>query len=63
MPSPREIAEQVNDKSMFADGETGFNAEEGIPTSALKGQRREPNYSVNPTNPPDPPAPCTGMHK
>lgn len=63
MPTPREIATQVNDGSQFASPEAGFDATEGVPTAAKKGERREQDYRVNPTNPPEPACPCTGMHK
>ena len=63
MPTPRDIATQVNDKSQFADGEAGFDATEGIPTNAKQGERRDADYAANPTNPPEPASPCTGLHK
>jgi hypothetical protein len=63
MPSPRDIAKQVNDKSQFADGEAGFNVTEGVPSSVDSKERHERDVSVNITNPPEPAPPCTGMHK
>lgn len=63
MPTPRDIARQVNEKSQFADGEAGFNATEGVPSSVDSKERHERNVAVNPTNPSEPAAPCTGLHK
>jgi|GEM_PF-6288249 hypothetical protein len=57
MPSPREIALKVNERSLFADGEAGYDAAAGCPTSEA-GRRPAPDYSVNVPNPPNPPAPC-----
>ena len=62
MPTPREIAKKVNDPSMFSDAEAGFDAEAGCPT-AVAGHAAERSYAVNPTNPPEPPAPCTNLKK
>jgi hypothetical protein len=62
MPSPREIALQVNDKSMFADGEAGYDAEAGCPTS-VSGKRPAPDYAANPVNPAEPPPPCKNMKR
>jgi hypothetical protein len=62
MPTPRQIAEKVNESSLFADGEQGFDAEAGCPTS-VAGKRPAPDYAASPVNPPTPPAPCTNMKK
>jgi len=43
MPSPRKIALEKNDKSLFADGEAGFDATAGCPTAVagVRPQREE----------------------
>ena len=33
MPSPREIALKVNESSLFANGDQGYDAEAGCPTA------------------------------
>ena len=62
MPTPREIALKVNDRSMFADPEAGFDAEAGCPT-ADAGKRPAPDYAANPVNPPTPPAPAKNLKR
>ena len=62
MPSPRKIALEKNDKSLFADGETGFDGVAGCPT-AVAGTRPRREELANPVNPPTPPAPCTGLKR
>ena len=62
MPTPREIALKVNDRSMFSDAEVGYDAEACVPT-AVVGHAAERNYAVNPVNPPEPPVPCRNMKK
>jgi hypothetical protein len=62
MPSPREIALKVNEKSLFADGEQGYDAEAGCPT-ADAGKRPAPDYAANPVNPPTPPAPAKNLKR
>ena len=62
MPSPRDVALKVNESSLFADSEAGYDGEAGCPTS-VAGKRPAPDYSSHATNPPTPPAPCTNMKK
>lgn len=62
MPSPRQIALEKNDKSMFADPEAGFDAEAGCPTS-VAGKRPAPDYASNPVNPPTPAAPAKNLKR
>ena len=62
MPTPREIAKKVNDPSMFADLEAGYDAEAGCPT-AVAGKAAERSYAVNPTNPPEPAAPAKNLKR
>ena len=62
MPSPRQIAEKVNDSAKFADGEAGFDATAGCPTS-VAGTRPQREELANPTNPTTPPAPATGLKR
>ena len=62
MPSPREIALKVNEKSLFTDGETGYDAVAGCPTSAA-GTRPQREELAHPVNPPTPPAPATGLKR
>ena len=62
MPTPREIALKVNDRSMFADPEAGFDAEAGCPT-ADAAKRPARDYRANATNPPETPAPCKNLKK
>ena len=62
MPTPREIAKKVNDPSMFADPEAGYDAEAGCP-NAVAGHAAERSYITNPVNPPEPPVPCRNMKK
>ena len=62
MPSPREIAKKVNESSLFADGEQGYDAEAGCPTS-VAGKRPAPDYAANPVNPSTPPAPTKNLKR
>ena len=62
MPSPRQIAEKVNDSAKFSDGEAGFDATAGCPTS-VAGTRPQREELANPTNPTTPPAPATGLKR
>ena len=62
MPSPREIALKVNNKSLFADGEAGFDGTAGCPT-AVAGTRPQREELANPVNPSTPPAPATGLKR
>ena len=62
MPSPREIAKKVNESSLFADGEAGFDAPAGCPT-ANAGTRPQRDELANPVNPSTPPAPATGLKR
>ena len=62
MPTPREIALEKNDPSMFSDAEVGFDAEAGVPT-AVAGHAAERSYAVNPVNPPEPPAPAKNLKR
>lgn len=62
MPSPREIALKVNESSLFADGEQGYDAEAGCPT-AVAGKRPAPDYAANPVNPPTPAAPAKNLKR
>ena len=62
MPTPREIAKRVNDASMFADPESGYDPEAGVPT-AVAAKRPERDYRVNPVNPPEPAAPCKNLKR
>ena len=62
MPSPREIAKKVNESSLFADGEAGYDAEAGCP-SADAGKRPAPDYGAHAVNPPTPSAPCKNLKK
>ena len=62
MPTPREIALKVNDRSMFADPEAGYDATAGVPT-AVAGHAAERSYAVNPVNPPEPPAPAKNLKR
>ena len=62
MPSPRQIAEKVNDKSQFADGEAGFDATAGCPTE-VAGVRPQREEGANPVNPSTPPAPARNLKR
>jgi hypothetical protein len=62
MPSPRDIALKVNDKSLFADGEAGYDANAGCP-SAVAGTRPATDYAANPVNPAEPAPPCKNMKR
>ena len=62
MPSPRTIALEKNDSSMFVNPEAGYDAAAGVPT-AVAGHAAERSYITNPVNPPEPPAPCTNLKK
>ena len=62
MPSPREIAKKVNESSLFADGEQGFDAVAGCPT-ADAGTRPKREELANPTNPSTPPAPAKNLKR
>jgi len=62
MPSPREIAKKVNEASLFADGEQGFDATSGCPTS-VAGVRPHRDELANPTNPSTPPAPARNLKR
>lgn len=62
MPTPRQIAEKVNESSLFADGEQGYDSEAGCP-SAVAGKRPAPDYAANPVNPPTPPAPASNLKR
>jgi hypothetical protein len=62
MPSPRKIAEKVNESSLFADGEAGFDAIAGCPTS-VAGTRPQREEGANPTNPSTPPAPARNLKR
>jgi len=62
MPSPRDIALKVNDRSMFADGEQGFDAEAGCPT-AVAGARPHREELAHPVNPAEPAPPCKNMKR
>jgi hypothetical protein len=59
--SPRTIAEEKNDKSMFG-GDPPYDPIAGTP-SAQAGSAPMPDYSVNPTNPADPPAPAKNLKR
>jgi hypothetical protein len=62
MPTPREIALEKNDSSMFADPEVGYDSEAGCPT-AVAGHAAERSYAANPVNPPEPAPPCKNMKR
>jgi len=62
MPSPREIARKVNESSLFADGEQGFDATAGCPTD-VAGVRPQRDEGANPVNPAEPPPPCKNMKR
>ena len=62
MPSPRDIALQKNESSLFADGEQGYDSEAGCP-SAVAGKRPAPDYNSHPVNPPTPPAPAKSLKR
>jgi hypothetical protein len=62
MPSPREIAKKVNESSLFADGEQGYDAEAGCPAS-VAGKRTSPDYAAHAANPPTPPAPASNLKR
>jgi hypothetical protein len=54
MPSPRQIAEEANDRSKF----------EAEPTEAAEepgGEAREADYRANPVNPPAGPVPARNL--
>lgn len=51
MPSPRQIAEQVN--TLDPTAESSYDAIAGVPVGIAK-QGKLPDYAVNPVNPPDP---------
>jgi hypothetical protein len=58
--SPRTIAEATNESSNFDSSVAGYDAEAGTPAGLMK-QGQLPSYAVNPTNPPEKPAPCTNL--
>jgi hypothetical protein len=58
MPSPRNIAKQVNDSSLFE--EPAYDADAGVPPG-VASQGAHPDYAANPVNPPDPPAPAKNL--
>ena len=62
MPTPRQIAEKVNESSLFADGEQGFDATAGCPTE-VAGVRPKREELANPTNPSTPPAPARNLKR
>lgn len=62
MPTPREVALKVNESSLFANAETGYDANAGCPT-AVAGVRPQREELANPTNPPTPPAPASGLKR
>ncbi len=59
--SPRTIAEETNEASLFG-GEADYDPVAGVP-SAVAGTAPARDYSANPTNPADPPAPAKNLHK
>lgn len=60
--SPRTIARQHNDSSLFGSEEEGYDAVAGCP-SAQAGTAPMRSYAVNPTNPADPPAPAKNLKR
>jgi hypothetical protein len=59
MPSPRQIAEQVD--TLDPTAESGYDSIAGTPVGVSK-QGTFPNYAVNPVNPPDhEPLPATNL--
>lgn len=53
MPSPREIAKQVNSASLFEEPKD--------PIDEIAPQGKERDYAANPVNPPEPPAPAKNL--
>ena len=62
MPSPRTIALDKNDSSMFVNPEAGYDAAAGVPT-AVAGHAAERSYRVDATNPPEPAAPAKNLKR
>lgn len=58
MPSPRQIAEQVN--TLDPTAESSYDPIAGLPIGISK-QGTLPDYAVNVTNPPDPPTPVSNL--
>lgn len=59
--SPRTIAEEKNEGSLFG-GEAPYDPVAGTP-SAVAGTAPMPDYAANPTNPADPPAPAKNLKR
>ena len=64
MPNPRQIAESVNDSSKFDKSvEASYCAECGAPHGFGISCGKAPDYSVNPSNPAEKPAPATNLKR
>ena len=60
--SPRTIAREKNESSLFGGEADGYDPIAGCPT-AVAGSAPMPDYAANPTNPADPPAPAKNLKR